>query len=109
MLRSGFLLFCLLVSSLVATATSHAQEAPYAPGIECSEGAHTQEKSDSSSSDADKGLSHQHGGCHGHHISTPANAAASDSVIREAGLLLPYDSAGLALGGTDPALRPPIA
>lgn len=108
MLRSGFLFFCLLVSSLIATTTIHAQEIPFAAGIACAEDAHTQEKSDSPSGDADKALSHQNG-CHGHHISTPAHAAVSDAVIDETDLLLPHAAVETALGSVDPALRPPIA
>lgn len=109
MLRRSFLLFCLLVSSLIATTIVHAQETSYALGTECTEVLHQEGDADQSSGDADRAVPHHHGGCHGHHISTAANGAALDIVIREADLPPPHQSTARVQRAVDPALRPPIA
>ncbi len=109
MFRGSLLLFCLLVSSLIATTSIHAQEALYASGVECAEAGYSESDENQSSNDMEKAVPHQHGGCHGHHISIAANAAASDTLVRDGDLLLPRDAVGLEHSGIDPALRPPIA
>lgn len=109
MLRGGFLLFCLLVSSLLATTTIHARETPYAPTMECSGAVHHDGDADQSSGDADRAVPHHHGGCHGHHISLAAGTVSSDAVVGGADLLLAFNPVALAHSAVDPALRPPIA
>lgn len=111
MFRGRLLLFWLLASSLFAATTVHAQEAPLASilGTECAADAHYQSDTGQDSGDADKVVHHQHGGCHGHHVTTGASAGASTGIIPDAGLLLPHDPTALARSATDPALRPPIA
>lgn len=108
MFRRGLLLFWLLVSSLVATTTVHAREASFAPAMDCTGFVHQDGDADQSSGDADSNVSHHHGGCHGHHVSTVADSA-SDTMARKRDLPLPRAVAGLAREAANPVLRPPIA
>lgn len=74
----------------------------HAAGHDNCEAAHSPE-------DADHATPHQHGGCHGHHISTSPDAMTASARTPLAERALPGNSAGLAQGVGGPALRPPIA
>lgn len=109
MLRRGILLFYLVMSSLIAATTLHAQEPPALPTIQCTGMAHQDGHADQSPGNADKAMPHFHGGCHGHHISIEPQVDAPDAVVRDVSRPQPRIAAGLAHGAVDPGLRPPIA
>ncbi len=109
MLRRGVLLLCLLMSSLVAAATVHAQESPNAPTIECSGVVHSEGDADQSTGDRDSLMPHHHGSCHGGAAFLPAVADGSgvaDMLDQPARFAA---SPVLARWQTGPDLRPPIA
>lgn len=103
------LLLLMLASSLVMSATVHAREWPGSATIECSGTVHSEGDSDQSPGDADKGMPHHHGTCHGQ----PLDITASDelSPMLRATALRPFstlDGFGRSRA-VDPALRPPTA
>ncbi|WP_375195313.1 hypothetical protein [Sphingobium sp.] len=109
MLRRGVLFLCLLMSSLVAAATVHAQERPNAPTIECSGVVHSEGDADQSTGDRDSLMPHHHGSCHGGSACLPvvADGSGPPDLLSDAA---PFDAAPvLARWQTGPDLRPPIA
>lgn len=108
MFHRGFLLLCLVVTSLVATSVVHARELPNLPTLACSGVVHSDGEADQSSGDADQGVPHHHG-CHASSAFLPG---ATDSVRAFApGLVQPLamTPAPPARWSVGPDLRPPIA
>ncbi|OYX96368.1 MAG: hypothetical protein B7X90_11795 [Novosphingobium sp. 17-62-19] len=114
MVRWGFLMLCIIVTSLTAAAAVHANEFPNATTIsattlECSGYVHSEGDRDQSQGDADKAVPHHHGGCHG--------AASLISPRAHVPVLLDLrteptgyvDSTALGRWSPGPDLRPPIA
>jgi hypothetical protein len=103
-------LICVLASfSLASGAVAHAAERTIC--AEASVTAHAGEE-DGSTPDADgsdKGVQHQHSGCHGHHCASLANDLTPSSYALLAdGSGFPR-VASLAGDAPDPSLRPPQA
>ena len=65
MLRHGIVMLCLLITSLITTATVHASEVETAPALECSGFVHSEGDADHTTGDADKVIPHHHGNCNG--------------------------------------------
>lgn len=65
MTRHAFLMLCLLVTSIVAATTVHAQELSGASVLECSGMLHSDGDPDQSQGNADQATPHHHGSCHG--------------------------------------------
>ncbi|PNU05397.1 hypothetical protein A8V01_16575 [Novosphingobium guangzhouense] len=109
MFRRSFLLLYLLVASMMATATVHAQESSVAPVIECSGIVHADGDADQSRGDPDKGMAGHHSVCHGSAaVFRDALFAGVFPVMR--GLSKPAPEAVvLPRWTTGPLLRPPIA
>ena len=106
--RAWLLLLCLLASSLVATATVHAQESAPTAEISCSGTAHA-EDGDQMPADADQGLPHHHGTCHGHAFAVDSLANVLAVPLLSSLRPIPQPGADPALRAIDPALRPPRA
>ncbi len=107
--RVWSLLLVLIASSLVMTATVHAREVPGPVTIECSGTVHQDGDADQSSGDADQGMPHHHGTCHGQSLDLAA--AGPLAMLLRAAALRPFagrDDAGPSRL-VDPALRPPAA
>lgn len=107
--RAWLLILCLIASSLVATATLHAQENAAAMEVSCSGAAHAEADSAPVPADADKGMPHQHGGCHGHAFAVDTSAAVLEIYGRSASQPIAQPSADPSLRAIGPALRPPRA
>lgn len=107
--RLWSLLFVLLASSLVMTATVHARETSGRMTIDCSGGVHSDDDADQSQGDADKAMPHHHGTCHGQSLDIPANTAPTS--LARVGNLRPFPTSDSATAShpVDPALRPPTA
>lgn len=109
MLRRSLLLFCLLMTSLIASTTVHASELSVAATLECSGEIHSEGDADQSPGDSDRGMPHHHGSCHGHGLSAPVSGpshALTDGTSDK--FYFPAADA-LARRSVGPALRPPIA
>lgn len=107
--RIWTLLFTLLASSLVMTATVHAQENQSSISIECSGAVHSEGDADQSQGDSDKAIPHHHGSCHGQAM----NLLSSDTIS-----VTKYDARlrlrmatdlGVPSNPVEPGLRPPAA
>ncbi|NIJ18301.1 hypothetical protein [Sphingobium vermicomposti] len=99
----------MIASSLVVTATVHAQERPGAPTIECSGAVHSDGDADQSQGDSDKAVPHHHGTCHGPSLNVPAKDELS-AMVRAAGMRpFPASDTAIESRAVDPALRPPSA
>nr|WP_294811109.1 hypothetical protein [uncultured Sphingomonas sp.] len=107
--RWGYFLLGLLACSLVATATVHGREAPDVPEISCSGEAHAEGDRDQVPADADQGVPHHHGTCHGHAFAVEVDARATMKRQRLSSQIFPRHGQGLASLLIDPALRPPRA
>jgi hypothetical protein len=108
MLRHGWLLLIFLFAvAMTTSATVHAREAPGSTAIACSGEAHTDGDSDQVPADADQGMPHHHGGCHGHTVALEAGAPAPVLHSRLAGRVAASPASILASLLIDPALRPP--
>src|SRR3546814_2174348 len=71
MLRRSMFLFCLLMTSLMASTMGHARELPTTAALECSGEMHADRDSEQSSDVSDQDVPHNHGGCAGHCLFTP--------------------------------------
>lgn len=107
--RWGLFLLGLLACSLVATATVHAREALGMPEISCSGETHVDGDRDQAPADADRGVPHHHGSCHGHAFALEADAQAAVERPRLSGQVFARRGQSLASLSADPALRPPRA
>ena len=108
MLRAVWLLILsLLAASLVATATVHARESLGTPAISCGGEIHTEGDRDQVPADADHGIPHHHGTCHGHAFALEADAQASTTRQRLSTQIFARRGHGLASLSVGPALRPP--
>lgn len=107
MRRFGLLLLCLLASSLVATATVCAREAP---GVELSCGGvtHAEEHPDGKG-DRERAPPHHHGACHGHNFAVGVDATSVALPVPVAEAPAPARAARLTARNIDPALKPPRA
>jgi hypothetical protein len=110
MLRHGWLLLLLLfAAALTVSATVHAREALGGTAIFCGGEMHADGDRDEVPADADQGIPHHHGGCHGHVVALEAD------MLAPAPHPLPGAGAASPRVGTlpsrliDPALRPPRA
>jgi hypothetical protein len=105
--RAWFLILCLLASSLMATATVHAQENSAVAAISCSGPVHADGDGDQVPASADRGMPHHHGTCHGHAFAVDNVAAtlAAPALSSLRPVAQPIDYS--ALRATGPALRPP--
>jgi hypothetical protein len=103
------LLLVMIASSLVMTATVHAQEMPGIVTIECSGAVHSEGDADQSQGDSDKAVPHHHGTCHGPSLNVPATDGLP-AVARAVGMR-PFTASDTAIASrlVDPALRPPTA
>lgn len=110
MLRKFWSLLCIMIaSSLVVTATVHAQELPGTLTIECSGSVHTEGDADQSQGDSDKAVPHHHGSCHGPSLHVPASDGLSTTVLLSDMRPLSGSDSATASRLVDPALRPPAA
>lgn len=109
MLRRSLLLFCLLLTSLIASTVVHASEFPIAAALECSGEVHTENDADQSPGDSDRGVPHHHGSCHGHGLSTPVSDSSNTLTSGASAKLYFPASDVFARWAVGPALRPPIA
>jgi hypothetical protein len=103
----GLLLLGLLVCSLIATATVHARETPDAPAISCGGEAHIEGDGDEVPADADQGVPHHHGNCHGHAFAVETNTPAAAERRHRSSQIIAWRGQSLASVSVDPALRPP--
>ena len=107
--RWGLFLFALLACSLVATATVHAREALGVSAISCSGEAHTEGDGDQVPPDADQGVPHHHGTCHGHAYALETDTQSAVQRQHHSGQIFALRGHSLASLSLDPALRPPRA
>jgi len=105
--RTWILLLCLLASSLMATATVHAQESYGAGRISCEGIAHVDGDADQVPADGDQALPHHHATCHGHGLSTATSFPAFPSMKCARALPRASDPSLLAERMVGPALEPP--
>lgn len=110
MLRRGYLLLYVLIASLLATATVHAQEfaSPFVK-LECAGYVHGDGDSDQSQGDADKAVPHHHTNCQNAPIVAPASAVRERQLRPMANSAPNYVATMAHLWSDDPGLRPPIA
>src|SRR3546814_17220280 len=78
MLRRSMFLFCLLMTSLIASTMVHARELPTTAALECSGEMHADRDSEQSSDVYDQDVPHNHGGCAGHCLFTTVSATPHD-------------------------------
>src|SRR3546814_5801379 len=76
MLRRSMFLFCLLMTSLIASTMVHARELPTTAALECSGEMHADRDSEQSSDVSDQDVPHNHGGCAGHCLFTPVSGTS---------------------------------
>lgn len=107
--RLGLLLLGLLACSLVATATVHARESLGVPAISCGGEINANGESDQVPADADQGVPHHHGTCHGHAFAVEADAQAMMTGHRISSQIFARPGPSLVSLSVDPALRPPRA
>ena len=110
MLRHAwFLLLCLLASSLVATATVHAQESFAAVDISCGGTMHAEGDGDEVPADSDQRMPHHHGACHGHSLTAPVMSSALTAMAVACEIPNPSGTPRFANRTIGPALEPPRA
>lgn len=102
-------LLMMIASSMVLTATVHAQELPGAPTIECSGTVHTEGDADQSQGDPDQAAPHHHGTCHGSSLNVPSSVDMPTMPYLSAVRPFPGSDSATASRVIDPALRPPAA
>jgi hypothetical protein len=109
MLRHGFLILFLVLTSLTTAATVHAREFQGSANVECSGYVHSQDDADQTPGDGDKATPHHHSSCHGGPAFIPAkNNALTLLIALTAPFPIPADSM-LDRWSSGPDLRPPIA
>ena len=104
--RAWFLFLCLLASSLVATATVHAQEKSATAELTCSGAAHAESDPGQSPANGDQAMPH-HGTCHGHAFALDMVAATLAAPSLAALPPFRQPSGDAALRAIGPGLRPP--
>lgn len=110
MLRHGWLLLLLLfAAALTASTAVHAREALGNAAISCGGDAHVAGDRDEVPADADQGVPHHHGTCHGHAVALKSDALHPAAHLRPAGNAFARRTASLTSLLVDPALRPPRA
>jgi hypothetical protein len=108
LLKVWSLLLIVIASSLMVTATVHAQELPGTLTMECSGAVHTEGDADQSQGDSDQAVPHHHSSCHGASLNVPASDGLSAVYLSDMRPSYGSDSA-TASRLVDPALRPPSA
>lgn len=107
---ASFLAIIALFLSLGTGMLAHATESFGCESTQVSLSAgHVDGDSDQVPADADNGMPHHHGGCHGHHVGTDAPRAQLVSLLSSKGGHLVPRADNLPNRAIDPALRPPIA
>lgn len=107
MFGKGFVLICLLMASIFASAVVHAREVPNLPTLECSGEIHTDADGDQSRGDSDNGMPHHHS-CHGAAAFIPATTQGVYEIALSAAQPAILASAPPDRWSLGPALRPPI-
>lgn len=108
MLRHSWLLLIVLFATAMAVgATVHAREVPSGTSIRCGGETHADGDSDQAPADADQGMPHHHGGCHGHAVALEAGVPAPALYGTPADRRVAAPTPVLASLRVDPALRPP--
>ncbi len=102
-----FLLLALLAVALTASSAAHAREALGSATISCSGETHADGDGDQVPGDADQGVPHHHGNCHGHAVALRTGAMESVHPLPLASCAFASPAADLASFLVDPALRPP--
>jgi len=109
----GWISFLAIMGLFLALGTGAVAHAKEGFGCETAEtslsAGHSEGDGDQVPADADNGMPHHHGGCHGHHVSTDAlpSHLASPVLLKDRHGM--PRSAQLATIVIDPGLRPPIA
>ena len=108
MFRHAWLLLqCLLASSLVLTATLHAQESYGVTDTNCAAPSHVGEKAEQIPADSDQPVPHHHGTCHGHNLTAPVASPAFLPVMTAGGTPGSSTTSHLLDRTIGPALEPP--
>ena len=99
----------MLVAMVWTGTTAHAAEAMGCVEVSFDAAGHFDGDRDQVPADQDKGVSHHHGGCHGHHVGVTADTEGLGTNPAACGTLSLRRTA--VASGCDPgtALRPPIA
>lgn len=109
----GWLSFLTIIGLFLALGTGAMAHAKEGFGCEAAEtslsAGHVDGDSDQVPADADNGMPHHHGGCHGHHVSTDATRAPLALPMTLSNLHGMPRTAQLSTLIVDTALRPPIA
>lgn len=108
MLRHALLLLlCLLASSLVATASIHAQEGFGTAEIACGGTVHVEGDADQVPADGDQPVPHHHGACHGHSLTAPVASPALLAMMIAGEVPKATGTSRFASRMVGPALEPP--
>jgi hypothetical protein len=108
MVRHAWLLLIVLFAvALTTSAAVHAREAPGNIAVACGGEAHADGDNDQVPADADQGMPHHHGGCHGHAVALEATSSAPIPHSALTGRVLAPSASVLISLPSDPALRPP--
>lgn len=101
----------MIASSLVATASVHAQQRYTAADVSCDGTAHGEGEGDGDEApaDGDQPFPHHHGACHGHSLTAPVVSAALPEVTAVRQAPTASGTARLARRIVGPALEPPRA
>lgn len=105
----GILTTIMLLIAMAIGAAAHASETICLPDVEASATFIHADGDADQSGDADQGVPHHHGGCHGHHLAVPVGADAPADVIATSEDRSGTGSTLAALAAPGTALRPPIA
>src|SRR3546814_3206825 len=109
MLRRSMFLFCLLMTSLIASTMVHARELPTTAALECSGEMHADRDSEQSSDVSDQDVPHNYGGCAGHCLFTPVSGTSHDLSCGVPAKFCFAASDVYARWWVGPPLRPPMA
>jgi hypothetical protein len=77
--------------------------------ITSSSSGHADGKDAEGDAEADHGMAHHHGGCHGHYLSDTVTTPALNLAIVSVQIKAPTGQPFMARAPADPALRPPIS
>lgn len=97
------------VLSMGTGAAAHAVETVVCADAESGPGASHSDTGKQDSPDRDKGVSHQHASCHGHHFAAPLDGNVIPALAITSQLPAMPRERVLPASTSDPALRPPQA
>jgi hypothetical protein len=97
------------VLSMGMGAAAHAVETVVCAEAESGPGASHSDTGKQESPDRDKGISHQHASCHGHHVAAPLDGNVMSALALTSQLPAMSRERELPASSSDPALRPPQA